>query len=88
MFDAFPDMHVDVKQTMAQGDLAAIEFTFAGTHEGPMAMPSGPTVPATGKKVIAKGCNTFEFANGKIVRNSLYWDQLGMMARMGLMPGM
>ena len=39
-----------------------------------MAMPTGQTVPATGKKVTVPVSDTFEFANGKIVRNSLYAD--------------
>jgi hypothetical protein len=34
-------------------------------------MPNGQTVPATGKKVTVPIGNPFEFANGKIVRNSL-----------------
>ena len=88
VFEAFPDLHFDVKQTVAQGDLVVFNGTMTGTHDGPLAMPNGQTVPATGKKGAVAVSNTFEFANGKIVRNSLYYDNLGMMVQLGLMPGM
>ena len=88
LFEAFPDLHVDIKQTIAQGDFVVAELTFAGTHEGPLTMPGGPTVPPTGKKVVVPVSNTFKFADGKVARNSLYYDQMTMMAQLGLAPGM
>lgn len=87
LFEGFSDMHVDITRTIAQGDFVVIHCIFAGTNDGPMAMPNGQTVPATGKKVAVPVSNTFEFANGKLVRNSLYYDQLGMMVQLGLAPG-
>ena len=61
--------------------------TVTGTNDGPMATATGDTMPPTGKKVAVPVSNTFEFANGKVVRNSIYCDRLGMMAQLGLMPG-
>jgi steroid delta-isomerase-like uncharacterized protein len=87
LFEAFPDMRVDVKQTIAEGDLVVINMTVTGTHSGPMNMPNGQTIPATGKKISVSGSNSFELANGRILRNSLYYDQLGLMAQLGLAPG-
>ena len=88
IFEAFPDMRFDAKQTIAQGDFVVMNGVMAGTHDGPLAMPNGQTVPATGKKATVPLSDTFEVANGKIVRNSLYYDNLGMMVQLGLMPGM
>jgi steroid delta-isomerase-like uncharacterized protein len=87
LFDAFSDFHVGVAQTIAQGDFVVANVTMTGTHDGPLTMPNGQTVPATGKKVVVPVSNTLQFANGKIARNSLYADLLGMMAQLGLMPG-
>jgi steroid delta-isomerase-like uncharacterized protein len=88
IFEAFPDLHVNVEEIIAQGDSVVVNFTMSGTHDGPLALPSGQTVPATGKKGIVPGSNTFKLANGKIVRNSLFYDQFGMMAQLGLVPEM
>jgi steroid delta-isomerase-like uncharacterized protein len=88
LFDAFADFHVEVAQTIAQGDFVVANVTMTGTHDGPMTMPNGQTVPATGKKVALPVSNTLQFANGKIAGNYLYSDLLGLMAQLGLMPGM
>ena len=88
LFEAFPDMHADMNQRIAQGDFVVVNLTFTGTNSGPLAMPGRPTMPATGKKVTVPVSNTFEFADGKIVRNSIYYDQVTMMAQLGVMPGM
>ena len=88
LFQAFSDFHIQTQQTIAQGDHVVINIVMTGTNDGPMVMPNGQTVPATGKKLTVPISNTFELANGKIARNSLYADYLGMMVQLGLMPGM
>ncbi len=87
LFDAFSDFHVEVAETIAQGDLVVANVTMTGTHDGPMTMPNGQTVPATGRKVALPVSNTLQFADGKIARNFLYSDLLGLMGQLGLMPG-
>ncbi len=88
IFQAFSDLHFDPKRTIAQGDFVVVNGVMTGTHDGPMAMSNGQTLPATGKKGAIAVSNTFELADGKIVRNSLYYDNLGMMVQLGLLPGM
>jgi len=87
-YAAFPDMRFDAKQTIAQGDFVVMNGIITGTHDGPLPMATGQTVAATGKKVAIPLSNTLEFANGKIVRNSLYFDNLGAVVQLGLTPGM
>jgi steroid delta-isomerase-like uncharacterized protein len=87
LFDRFPDFHIDVAETIAQGDYVVINFTVSGTNEGALQMPTGETVPPTGRKVVAAGSNTLQFKDGKVARNSIYYDQLGVLAQLGLMPG-
>jgi len=86
-YEAFPDMRFEMKQTIAQGDFVVMNCILTGTHDGPMRMADGQTVPATGKKVAIPLSNTLEFANGKIVRNSIYYDTLGAVVQLGLAPG-
>jgi predicted ester cyclase len=88
IWEAFPDMHFEPRETVAEGDFVVINGVMTGTQNGPMAMPDGRTVPATGKKVASPVSSTFELTNGKIVHQSLYSDYLGMMVQLGLIPGM
>jgi len=85
-YEAFPDMRFDAKQTIAQGDFVVLNGIITGTHDGPLPMANGQTAAATGKKVAMPLSNTLEFANGKIVRNSIYYDILGAVVQLGLMP--
>ena len=87
VFAASSDVQFDVQQTIAQGDLVVINGIMAGTNDGPSVMAGQPT-PATGKKMVIPVSNTFEFSNGKIVRNSVYYDNLGVGVQLGLMPEM
>jgi steroid delta-isomerase-like uncharacterized protein len=87
LFDAFSDFHIERKQTIAQGDLVVDNITVTGTHDGPLNMPDGQTIPPTGKKVMFPVSNTFQVKNGKVAHLSIYYDQMGMMAQLGLAPG-
>jgi predicted ester cyclase len=86
-YEAFPDVHVEIIQTIAQGDLVVINGVMTGTHDGPMPMPDGHAIPATGRKWSSPFSETLEFKDGKVVRRSIYTDVLGRMVQLGLMPG-
>ena len=84
---AFPDLTFQTVQTIAQGDYVVMNWICTGTHDGPMTTPEGATVPATGRKATIPGSVTVAFKDGKIVREDAYFDQMGMMAQLGLVPG-
>jgi predicted ester cyclase len=87
LVEAFPDLHIEVTQRIAQGDFVVVNYTMIGTSEGPLTLPTGQTVPATGKKVVVPVSKTLEFDNGKLVRQVNYYDRLALMTQLGLMPG-
>jgi steroid delta-isomerase-like uncharacterized protein len=87
IFEAFPDVHWETRQTVAQGDFVVLNLIMSGTQAGPMTLPD-QTLPATGKKMAMPMSNTMQFNNGKVVHASLYYDRLGMLAQLGLMTGM
>jgi steroid delta-isomerase-like uncharacterized protein len=60
--DAFPDMHIDLEDMIAEGDKVAIRFRVTGTHEG-----SGLGFPPTHKKIDITGMTIIQFANGKLL---------------------
>ena len=86
--NAFPDLHFDMKQKVAQGEYVVINWVGSGTHTGPLPTPTGDTLPATGKKAIVVGSTTYQIQNGKAVKGWTYWDMVSLLSQLGMMPGM
>jgi len=83
---AFPDAKYVVDSFFADGDRFADEWTFTGTNTGPLRLPDGTEVPATGKPVEIKGMEFVEVRDGKIVVDNLYYDFTAAVAQLGLVP--
>ncbi len=58
-FAGIPDVHYGQGRHFAIGDRGASEWTLTGT--------------AGGKEIEVRGCDLFEFSNGKISRKDSYW---------------
>jgi steroid delta-isomerase-like uncharacterized protein len=84
--DGFTDLNHTVRTFVEQGESFADEWTFGGTHTGPFRLPDGTELPATGKRVEIRGMELVQVRDGKIVLNSLYYDNVGAMAQLGLVP--
>lgn len=69
-----------------QGDTFADEWTFVATHTGPFQLPDGTEFPATGKRVELRGMELVQVRDGKIVIDNLYYDNLAVLAQLGLFP--
>jgi steroid delta-isomerase-like uncharacterized protein len=82
---AFPDARIDLKNVIESGDQAAAELTYNGTHSGPLAGSQGE-VAATGKHVSLPGAAFITVSDGKIAIFHGYYDQMAIMAQLGLMP--
>jgi steroid delta-isomerase-like uncharacterized protein len=84
-FVAFPDLQLEVRTVLVEGATFALEGTMAGTHTGPMQLPSG-LIPATNRRV------EFPFAvmgaigkGGEITEERRYYDVAGQLVQLGLM---
>jgi steroid delta-isomerase-like uncharacterized protein len=75
---AFTSIHVEIHQTIEQGDLVMARWSIFMTNTG-----SFLGIPATGKKVTATGMSVQRFADGKIVEAWDNWDQLSLMTQLG-----
>ena len=85
--DAIPDVTHTVVSFVEQGDAFADEWTFAGTHSAPFPLPDGSELPATGKRIEIRGMEIVRVnQDGKIVLNTLYYDNLAVAAQLGLVP--
>ena len=84
--DGFTELNHTVRSFVEQGDAFADEWTFAGTHTGAFLLPDGTQLPPTGKRVEIRGMEIVRVRDGKIVLNTLYYDNLAVAAQLGLIP--
>jgi steroid delta-isomerase-like uncharacterized protein len=83
---AFTDIAHRYVSYVEQGDAFADEWVFAGTHTGPLQLPDGTELAATGKRVEMPGMEYVKIRDGKIVADNLYYDNLAVAAQFGLLP--
>jgi|SRR5262245_1152364 len=85
---AIPDVTHTVVSFVEQGDAFCDEWTFVGTHTGgPLTLPNGDALPATGKRVEVSGMEIVRVGpDGKIVLNTLYYDNLAVAVQLGVIP--
>ena len=84
LFAACPDFKLELKKLFVAGNWVAQEWVMSGTQIGDF---SGLGIAATGKRFSVRGASITELRDGKIARNTDYWDlesmrrQLGQQAR-------
>ncbi len=81
LFIAFPDFKMELKSIINDAGLLAHEWVMYGTHIG--IIPEFGT-SATGKSFLIRGASITETRNGKISRNTDYWDLNTMHEQLGL----
>jgi predicted ester cyclase len=78
---AFPDLHFEIEQLVAEGEVVAGRLTMSGTHEGPLM-----GTPPTGRSVRQEHMHFVRFEDGKAVEHWGVRDDLGMLQQLGLVP--
>jgi steroid delta-isomerase-like uncharacterized protein len=81
MLAAFPDIHWNIDETIAEADKVVTRFTWTGTHKGQFL-----GIPATGKSVSVKGVVIDRVVGGKMTDSRILMDTLGMMQQLGVLP--
>ena len=82
---AFPDSKGTITNVFASGDNVTQEITWQGTQTGPLQGPMG-SIPATGKSVTLKSVQVIRVEGGRAKEMRHYFDLLGMMAQLGVLP--
>jgi steroid delta-isomerase-like uncharacterized protein len=76
---AFPDIHLDIRRLIRDGNVVWEEWRATGTHDGDL-MGLGPT----GRKGSTLGCNVIQVGeNGLIHSETTYWDAAGLYRQLG-----
>jgi steroid delta-isomerase-like uncharacterized protein len=87
---AFPDIHFEVLHVLSEDDHVLIHWIGSGTHEERLATVTGETIPPTRRRARVSGAMLTEVRDGQIVRDWSYWDQLSLLAQLGIteQPGL
>ena len=82
---AFPDIHFEVLHVLAEGDHVLIHWeSQAAPTPYWLATMTGETIPPTRRSMTVSGAALAEVKDGKIVREWSYWDQLSLLAQLGI----
>lgn len=84
--EAFPDHQLTIHKSYEAGSVVVEEGTFAGTHTGNLQTPTGVVIPPTGRSVNVRFCEVFLVEKDRVVRDRLYFDQVELLAQLGMMP--
>jgi steroid delta-isomerase-like uncharacterized protein len=77
------------QETVAvDGSVAVVAWTMTGQHTKDLLLPSGTTIPATGRSFSVDGLTVIEVADDRIVSMRRYHDRLGVLTQLGLMPSL
>jgi steroid delta-isomerase-like uncharacterized protein len=82
LYQAFPDIHVEVHDVLAEGELAAARVTYTGTHQGEFV-----GIPATGRRTEVSGVDFFRMEGGKQAEHWGGPDMFSFLQQLGVMPG-
>ena len=86
LLGAFPDIHVALTRIIEQGDTVAVEYETRAINTGPLPLATGE-LPATNQPVVIKAASIGTVdAAGRIKTQREYFDQVEILAQLGLMP--
>jgi predicted ester cyclase len=78
---AFPDLHFEIEELIAEGDTVAGRLSMSGTHEGALM-----GMPPTGHSMRQDHMHFVRFRDGKAVEHWGVRDDLSMMQQLGVVP--
>lgn len=83
---AFPDFDWEALSTHEDGDTSIDEGYVTGTNTEPLPLPTGGTVPATGKRIRVRSVDIATVDGGLIRTHRFYFDQMEFLGQLGLLP--
>jgi steroid delta-isomerase-like uncharacterized protein len=78
---AFPDLHHDVKDMVAEGDKVAVRLNVTGTHKGEF-----QGIPPSGRKLSLDEMAFLTIIDGRITEGWIISDTMSFMQQIGAIP--
>lgn len=82
---AFPDSTVEITNLFSTDEQGIVEFLGRGTQTGALPGPAG-AIAATGRQAEVRFCNVQRFTNGQISSFHQYFDLMGLLQQLGVLP--
>jgi hypothetical protein len=83
---AFPDLHFEIHDIIAEGDLVAFRSTMTGTHEGVFSLGPISNLPPSGNKVSVAHMHFIRMNNGFTYDLWHVWDIPALMRQLNIQP--
>jgi len=82
VFAATPDIEMIVERIVADDETACVQWRSVGTFTGEPFIGIEPT----GRRIELRGVDVMEIEDGKIVRNTVYYDGAAFARGVGMLP--
>ena len=84
---AFPDGgELTIHKIYESGNVGVAEWSAAMHNSGPITMADGTEIPATNQDVNLDVVTIYEIRDGRITSERNYWDNIALLAQLGLLP--
>lgn len=80
---AFPDLHFEIEDMIAEGDKVVVRITVTGTNNG---VGDFMGIAPTGKKIKMETIDIFRFEGEMMIEHWGRTDTLGMLDQLGIKP--
>jgi hypothetical protein len=75
-----------VAEAACAADRGYAEWMVTGRHTGPLVVDESIVIPPGGRDVTLRGVTVAEFRGDKISAFRQYWDEIGFLESLGLIP--
>ena len=82
LFGAFPDFAFGVEHSLSNPQMCVVQWRATGSFRGAPFQGIEPN----GRRIEIRGCDCIEVDDGKIVRNTAYYDGAAFARGLGLLP--
>jgi|APSaa5957512622_1039677.scaffolds.fasta_scaffold166690_1 steroid delta-isomerase-like uncharacterized protein len=84
---AFSEMDYEVTRTIASESVVVVQWTFTGTHDGPLGPPVfEPVLEPSGVTICIRGISVYDIAENLIQKESMYIDLATLWVELGVTP--
>jgi steroid delta-isomerase-like uncharacterized protein len=80
-YAAFPDLHHEIEQVIAEDDVAVVRFVLHGTHSAPFF-----GIPATNRRIAVPAHVILRIEDGRISNLLGVFDEAGLLRQLGVLP--
>lgn len=84
--NAFSENDVQTHARFVDGDEIVDFCTLSGLHTGPLALPGGGELPATGARLSGPYAARYRIRGGKVVFQQVIYDRLALLQSLGALP--